>query len=140
MGLLRLITGGRQAAVRADMHATIDRVAHLFKEARESGDWSMYFSPVHGESHYQQALASSWEGQPVTLQPEPDNPYDPAAIAVIAAEKIGYIPRGSWFHERFPALQKHRQRIIVRLLSINGGIDDKPYLGAVLEIGIEKLR
>jgi hypothetical protein len=138
MGLLRLIKGKRQAAIRAETHATLDEVAQLFKEARESGEWSMCFSLVHGESHYQRALASSWEGQTVTLQPEPDNRDDPGAIAVIAAEKIGYIPRRSWFHERFPELQKHQQRIIARLLSINGGTDAKPSLDAVLEIGLEK--
>ena len=74
------------------------------------------------------------------LQPEPDNLDDPGAIAVIAADKIGYIPRDSWFHQRFPELQKHRQRIIARVLSINGGTDAKPSLDAVLEIGIENPR
>src|SRR5215471_2277435 len=98
MGLLRLITGRSQAAIRAETHATLDEVAQLFKEARKSGEWSMCFSLVHGESHFQQALASSWEGQAVTLQPEPDNLDDPGAIAVIAADKIGYIPRDSWLH------------------------------------------
>jgi hypothetical protein len=138
MGLLRLITGRSQAAIRAETHATLDEVAQLFKEARDSGEWSMCFSLVHGESRYQQALASSWEGQAVALQPEPDNLDDPGAIAVIAADKIGYIPRDSRFHERFPELQKHPQRIIARVLSISGGTDDKPALDAVLEIGIEK--
>jgi hypothetical protein len=131
---LHLNTGGRKAAIRADLNATIDRVAHLFKQARESGEWSMYFSPINGESHFQEALGNSWEGQPVTLEPEPDNPH---AIAVIAVDKIGYIPRNSWLHEHFPILQKRQQRIITRLLSINGGTDNKPSLGGVLEIGIE---
>ena len=138
MGLLRLITGRSQAAIRADTHATLDEVAQLFKEARDSGEWSMCFSLVHGDSHYQQALASSWEGQAVALQPEPDNLDDPGAIAVIAADKIGYIPRDSWLHQRFPELQEHRQRVIARVLSISGGTNDKPVLDAVLEIGIEK--
>ena len=140
MGLLRPITGRSQAAIRAETHATLDEIAQLFKEARKSGEWSMFFSLVHGESHFQQALAGSWEGQAVALQPEPDNLDDPGAIAVIAADKIGYIPRDSWFHQRFPELQKHRQRIIARVLSINGGTDAKPSLDAVLEIGIENPR
>ncbi len=62
------------------------------------------FMAVAGESHYQQALSRirgecvpGPEGRPsfpVVLIPEPDNPYDPHAIAVISAVgRVGYLPR-----------------------------------------------
>jgi hypothetical protein len=44
MGLLRRITGGRKGAMRADMNARIDRVAHLFKEARVGGPGGAYLN------------------------------------------------------------------------------------------------
>jgi hypothetical protein len=58
---------------------------------------------VVGESHYQDALTDIVGGKrpesvriPIqaTLVLEPDNPYDPNAVAVyIAGRKVGYLPR-----------------------------------------------
>jgi hypothetical protein len=62
------------------------------------------FCAVKGESHYQEALGATrghcsgvFEGQPAfvaALVPEPENPYDPNAVAVYSpAGKLGYLPR-----------------------------------------------
>jgi hypothetical protein len=58
---------------------------------------------VVGESHYQDALTAIVGGKrpesvriptQATLLPEPDNPYDPNAVAVyIAGQKVGHLPR-----------------------------------------------
>ena len=62
------------------------------------------FCAVSGESHYQEALRATrsicegeFEGRPcftAALVPEPQNEYDPNAIAVYSPKgKLGYIPR-----------------------------------------------
>jgi len=58
---------------------------------------------VVGESHYQDALLAIVGGKrpqsvriptQATLVPEPDNPYDPNAVAVyVAGRKVGHLPR-----------------------------------------------
>jgi HIRAN domain len=58
---------------------------------------------VVGEGHYQDALSAIVGGKgpesvriptQATLVPEPDNPYDPNAVAVyIAGRKVGHLPR-----------------------------------------------
>jgi hypothetical protein len=54
-------------------------------------------SHVAGAIHRPEALASdaAAPGQPLTLRPEPDNPHDPHAVAVLLAsgEPVGYVPR-----------------------------------------------
>ena len=50
-----------------------------------------------GESNYQHAIASVGEGEDVLLWHEPDNPYDPRAIAAVChGDTIGYLPQGHW--------------------------------------------
>jgi hypothetical protein len=52
---------------------------------------------VAGATHRPDALASedAAPGRPLTLRPEPDNPHDPHAVAVLLAsgEPVGYVPR-----------------------------------------------
>src|SRR2546426_6882489 len=53
---------------------------------------------VRGESHRTEALQSPAfaAGAPLTLVPEPENPYDPNAVGVwdgARAKQAGYIPR-----------------------------------------------
>jgi hypothetical protein len=58
---------------------------------------------VVGESHYQDALTAIAGGKhpesvsiptQAVLMPEPENPYDPDAVAVyIAGRKVGHLPR-----------------------------------------------
>lgn len=53
---------------------------------------------VVGEQFYAEAVKRCKVGEPVTLRPEPDNPHDDLAIAVISkhGEQIGYIPRDNF--------------------------------------------
>jgi hypothetical protein len=52
---------------------------------------------VAGAAHRPSALASdeAAPGRPLTLRPEPDNPHDPHAVAVLleSDEPVGYVPR-----------------------------------------------
>jgi hypothetical protein len=52
---------------------------------------------VAGALHRPAALTSgdAAPGRPLTLRPEPDNPHDPNAVAVLLAsgEPVGYVPR-----------------------------------------------
>ncbi len=56
---------------------------------------------VAGYSHYEAAISQCCPGEPLYLQREPDNKYDPQAIVVLNVagcgprdgQKIGYIPR-----------------------------------------------
>jgi len=53
-------------------------------------------SPVQGIPYENRADAASqvWQGAPLLLEPEPDNPYDPYAIKVLyGVQHIGYIQR-----------------------------------------------
>jgi hypothetical protein len=100
---------------------------------------------VVGESHYQEVLSQivsrcvpAPDGHPcfpVVLVPEPDNPYDSNAIAVISALGcVGYLPRDD--ARRYgPTLQAVMERgysggSCTALL--NGGAVDRPNYGVVL--------
>jgi hypothetical protein len=65
-------------------------------DARFSGDGALVFG-VAGVSHRRDALAGGFElGSRVTLVPEPENAFDPDAIAVYDAAgglQAGYVPR-----------------------------------------------
>ena len=43
--------------------------------------------------HHVEALQAVEIGQPLTLRRDPGNPHDPNAVAVIAAEQVGWVPR-----------------------------------------------
>lgn len=63
-------------------------------EAREVALLSTYIAGIG--RHCGSAVASRLEpGEPVTLRREPENDYDPRAVAVWTArgEKLGYVPR-----------------------------------------------
>jgi hypothetical protein len=139
LGFLSIILGGKQAApaddgIPAVMRATIHRITVLFEQARQSRDYRVFPQAVAGESHYQNALASCIEGEPVELVREPDNRHDPEAIRIdrVTGETIGYLPRDTRLHDEFP------DRICARLVRITGGTTDKPSLGAVLEVMVPK--
>jgi hypothetical protein len=65
--------------------------------AREALPDTLLITHVAGAVHRPQALASddAAPGRPLTLRPEPDNPHDPNAVAVLLAsgEPVGYVPR-----------------------------------------------
>jgi hypothetical protein len=66
----------------------------LSREALPDG---LLIAHVAGAVHRPAALASddAAPGRPLTLRPEPDNPHDPNAVAVLLAsgEPVGYVPR-----------------------------------------------
>lgn len=106
---------------------------------------------VAGESHCQPALTklrgrcvpsdSGRPSFPVALVPEPDNPYDPHAVAVVTETgRVGYLPRED--AERYgPTLDSLRRAgydgaSCTGLLT--GGEPDKPRLGVVLCLSYPK--
>ena len=103
------------------------------------------FMRVVGESHYQSALARlsrrcvpGVEGRPsfpVALIPEPDNPYDEHAVAVVSDEgRVGYLPKED--ARRYgPSLRAVRARGydgISCMGLLNGGEPDRPNFGVTL--------
>jgi hypothetical protein len=100
-------------------------------------------SDVVGESYYQEALQATRAmlrydrelGRQVfdaLLVPEPENPYDPKAVAVYSpAGKIGHVPRGSlWFEVLSSLADAGHSKAACRAWLIGG--EDGKYLGAVL--------
>ncbi|MGX7926488.1 HIRAN domain-containing protein [Tsuneonella sp. HG094] len=92
-----------------------------------------YSVGIVGESNYQAAIRNLREGERVFLQPEPDNPHDPRAIAVRDGEgqTIGYIPRDSWLTGAIIDEGKGSRALVER---IDGGDRGRPSLGVVLAV------
>jgi hypothetical protein len=88
-----------------------------------------------GESQYQQALkriARTGRVCWATLQPEPDNPFDVNAVAVlIRGETVGYLARtdARKYHRRLRALIESMQ-VPAKLI---GGTWGKPHFGVLLD-------
>jgi hypothetical protein len=65
--------------------------------ARDALPDDLIVSHVAGANHRPDALGSddAAPGRPLTLRPEPDNPHDPNAVAVLLASgaPVGYVPR-----------------------------------------------
>lgn len=61
---------------------------------------TIYSAGLVGEQHYQAAVRRCRAGEPVVLQPEPENPHDSRAIAARSSSggRLGYLPRESWIH------------------------------------------
>lgn len=57
-----------------------------------------YSASLVGEQHYRAAVAKARKGDRVTIDPEPDNAFDPKALVVRnhLGETLGYIPRDSF--------------------------------------------
>lgn len=96
------------------------------------------FMDVVGESHYQPALRRALRAKPdraisVILQPEPTNPYDKNAVAVLESESrdtLGYLRRevATQYHAAIAA------RVEVQCAAqLTGGEDDKPSVGLVVD-------
>ena len=51
-----------------------------------------------GTVHYQDELTRRSAGDPITIEHEPENPYDEGALAAVGptGEVLGYVPRDSW--------------------------------------------
>jgi single-stranded-DNA-specific exonuclease len=103
-----------------------------------------FHSKVVGVTHqnsdgsYRQAiLRGSWEGRPLILKREPDNPYDSSAIAVFTEdlEQLGYI--GAHLAESL-APQMDRGVAVSATISENtGGAGNKNTLGCNILITID---
>ena len=69
----------------------------LARDAPQLAALGLIVTAVAGASHRPEALASdrAAPGQPLVLRPEPDNPHDSDAVAVLLAsgEPLGYVPR-----------------------------------------------
>lgn len=92
-----------------------------------------------GEASYQDALAIvlQQQGREFTaiLLPEPANPYDPNAVAVLVdASKVGYLARAdaARYHEPIMQLMQKTARHVAVRARIIGGEDAKPSLGVVI--------
>ena len=74
------------------------------------------------ENLYADAVARAKPGQHVELHPEPDNPHDPLAIAVLNGdgEHLGYIPRKSFVRK---ALLEEDQKITAKIWKVEKGKD-----------------
>ncbi len=103
------------------------------------------FIRVVGESHYQSALVTARalstkvvDGRPsvpVVLVPEPENPHDANAVAVVAATgRLGYLPRetAARFAMTMDLLLAQGFAGGSCTALINGGQRDKPMLGITL--------
>ena len=69
----------------------------LGRDAPELAAAGLIVTGVSGVSHRPEAVASdaAAPGRPLLLRPEPDNPHDPNAVAVLleTGEPLGYVPR-----------------------------------------------
>jgi HIRAN domain-containing protein len=76
----------------------LDAAGHfLGRDAPELAALGLLISHVAGAVHRPSALESDGAapGRPLVLRPEPDNPHDPQAVAVLleSGEPLGYVPR-----------------------------------------------
>lgn len=123
--VLRLIRGGRTAEPRpADLHKT----DVLFAQAQQAPDeYRTFHHNIAGESFHEAAIDRCYEGMPVQLTPEPENPHDPDAVRVTtAAGDIGYLPADSRLKAEFDP----ERYIAARIASIRGS----EHRGVILEI------
>jgi hypothetical protein len=81
--------------------------------ARDALPDGLLIAHVAGATHRLEALASddAAPGRALTLRPEPENPYDPNAVAVLLAsgEAVGYVPR-----ERAPSVRDGWSAVVLR--------------------------
>lgn len=86
-----------------------------------------------GEANYQGPIANLSPGDPVSILPEPSNPYDPRALrcADVTGATIGYIERDSWLTR---VIVDDRTAVSATVEQIIGGTPDKPSRGVVLAV------
>lgn len=105
------------------------------------------FLKVVGESHYQPALSALSkactgvsDGRPAfpaTLIPEPENPHDSNALAVLGPTgQVGYLPRqtASRFATTFAMVHRAGYAGATCTGLLNGGGADRPTYGVVLRL------
>jgi len=105
------------------------------------------YCAVVGESHYQEALRQTSrscsmgpEGRPTfraALVAEPENPYDPNAVAVVSQSgKFGYLARetAAEYREVFREIARLGYEGGACEAYLTGGTVEKPSLGVVLRL------
>ena len=130
-GLARGVTGAVESSART---STRPLQAGYAAEMRQAAVRKLYQVGLVGESNYQPAIRRCSPRQAVMLLAEPDNPYDPYAIAVcsVAGETIGYIARDHWLKR---ALLEEGKGCSASIRSIGSG--GKGLLGVVLDVRLE---
>ena len=139
VSLLAVVMTRRRPAARtaqAPPESDLDVAVSITREIRVEGH---DFLSVVGESHYQEALRRLSEGAPdgtvtVMLAAEPDNQFDPSAVAVLApsGDKVGYLARELAARWQHALLTLGPQPCLAQL---RGGTSDKPHIGIVLQFG-----
>ena len=96
----------------------------------------VYMVGLVGESHYQAAVASCREGEPVQLFREIGNPFDPTAIVAVNArgDALGYVPRDSFLQR---LIHDEERGVSARIAEVIGGTPGKPSRGIVLEVELD---
>lgn len=94
----------------------------------------VYTIGVAGESYRQKEIKKCREGDPLVLKREPDNRYDPCAVAVLRenGEQIGYVPRNQ--AEWVSRIMDEGKRVEERINKIVGETWNKPTRGVVIDI------
>ncbi|BBC72898.1 conserved hypothetical protein [Altererythrobacter sp. B11] len=92
-----------------------------------------YPQALVGEQHYQDAIAGCRAGDTVTIWHEPDNPYDPDALAVADqhGRTLGYLPRDSFVHE---AVLDDEKGCRASILSLEDDRSGKGFVHVTVEV------
>jgi tetratricopeptide (TPR) repeat protein len=107
---------------------------------------------VVGESHYQDEIRRIAAGRTekrervefrVVLIPEPDNEYDPAAVAVHAEQGgiVGYLASedAAELQPKIMAMKKSKNRYPACMAVLTGGYGEKRSIGVVLDLDVDAL-
>ncbi len=100
--------------------------------------FNTFSTRVAGVSFRQDAMENVVVGHQIILKPEPDNKYDPNAVAVclgITEEQIGYIPK-----DKAPSVKKLIEECVVvgcTVASVGRAGPRKP-LGCVIDIELSE--
>jgi hypothetical protein len=88
-------------------------------------------------SSRQAIIARCQDGDALLLRREPHNPFDRNAIAVftVGGAQIGYLPRDCAARLQ-PTVRHARNDVRVRILSVTGGVPEKPTRGVNIAINL----
>jgi len=94
----------------------------------------IYTLNIVGESYRQDAIKLCHEGESIILKREPNNQYDPNAVAVLREDgsQIGYLSK--FDAEWVSRIIDRGTKVLARIKYIRGGTPDKPSLGVLIEI------
>jgi hypothetical protein len=92
-----------------------------------------YSIELVGESNYQPAVKRLRQGDPIELEHEPSNTFDPMAVVArdVVGRTVGYVPRDSWLQR---LIAEEGEDVLARVRAIVGGGPGKPSLGVLLDV------